>query len=74
MLHDATLVGGVLNSDGSIHTVGAADVERWVSEAEIGLVAFYKQWDLVFSVIRSTPTFDSGQSHGWGSLMLSYSF
>lgn len=67
--YDATYQGGLFNHS-SPHTLQAETIERIVLRSEGGIRLRYRKLALLYSRTFSTPEFDGGGDHGWGSCVI----
>ena len=71
--YNATIQGGLFSRN-NMYTISNDRISRIVIDALTGFVLTYKRTSLEFSKIYITKEFNEGLNHGWGRVVISYSF
>jgi hypothetical protein len=71
--YDATLQGGLLNR-ASVYTIKSADIERFTSQFNYGLVLKTKTLYFEYTRTAMTKEFSSGEAYKWGGIRIGFTF
>jgi lipid A 3-O-deacylase len=72
VVYNASLQGGLFTK--SVYELPTTAINRFVFDAEAGIVLAYKRWSLEFTRTYLTPEFNGGLEHGWGRCRLTLMF
>ena len=73
VLYDATLQGGMFNSDNP-YTIVSSDINRFVVNLSGGMAFYYNSLGIELHYNYLTPEFDTGLDFMWGSIVAVYNF
>jgi lipid A 3-O-deacylase len=69
VLYNATLMGGIIPPDRN-HQFKFNEIKNFVGELSGGAQVTYKFISLKGNVVWKTPEFETGESHGWGTISM----